>query len=84
MASNSNSSIFHRIWIYSKSEAEQMRKTSKDLSSQEMAFGSVVTNGGVAKPYTSIVRKREDIAYTDSVIVAEGDIRKVHYTPHML
>ena len=84
MAANSSNSIFHRIWIYSKSEAQQMRKTSKDLSSQEMTFGTVITEGGIAKPYTSIILKREDMAYPDSVIVAEGDIRKVHYTPHML
>ena len=80
----SNSSIFHRIWVYSKSEAEKLKQTNKGISSQGIILGNVVTDGGIYKTYTSIVRKREDIAYPDAVVVAEGDIRKVHYTHHTI
>lgn len=80
----SNSSIFHRIWVYSKAEAEKMKSINKGVSSFDVSLGTVVTTGGVAKPYTSIVRSRNDIAYPDAIVVAEGDMRKVHYTHHLI
>jgi hypothetical protein len=77
-------SIFKRYWIYSKTEATQLKSVTKTMSSNDFKLGTVVTEGGIAKAYTSIIRDKSKIAYPDSVIVREGDIRKVHYTRHLL
>lgn len=77
-------SIFNRIWVYSSAEAARLKNTNKDVSSSDFKLGTVVTDGGIAKPYTSIVRNVNQIHEADAMIVASGDMRKIHYTQHQL
>ena len=85
MAENkSNITIFNRIWVYSRAEAERMKNVNHSISSENIKLGTVVTDGGIAQPYTSIVRNKSQIREADAVIVASGDMRKIHYTPHQL
>ena len=77
-------SIFYRYWVYSKTEASQLKSVTKTMSSSDFKLGTVVTDGGIAKPYTSIIRDKSKMAYPDSVVVMSGDIRKVHYTRHVV
>lgn len=77
-------SIFNRIWVYSSAEANRLKDTNRGVSSSNIKLGTVVTEGGVAKPYTSIVRNVSQIHESDAIIVASGDMRKVHYTHHQL
>lgn len=77
-------SIFNRIWVYSPSEATRLKDTNKGVSSTNIKLGTVVTEGGIAKPYTSIVRNISQIGESDAIIVATGDMRKVHYTQHQI
>ena len=77
-------SIFNRIWVYSSAEANRLKDTNRGGSSSNIKLGTVVTEGGVAKPYTSIVRNVSQIHEADAVIVASGDMRKTHYTHHQL
>jgi hypothetical protein len=45
-----------------------------------MKLGTVITEGGVSKQYTSILTSRENITTPDSIVVREGDIRTVKFT----
>lgn len=86
MASGNKStlSIYHRIWVYSRAEADQMKSLNSGVSSANLKLGTVVTDNGIAQPYTSIVRNSSEIRESDAVIVATGDIRKVHFTPRQI
>lgn len=68
-------SMYYRYFVYS-AEEESLRIK---LHGQNTSFGSVVVRG-VPKKYTSIVT---DMANTkpDAIVVAQGDIRKIKYTP---
>lgn len=81
---NGTTSIFFRYWVYSKTEADKLKSVNKGVSARDFKLGTVVTQGGIAKPYTSIVRNKEDIAYPDATVVSSGDIRKTHYTKHII
>ena len=83
-SSKSNISIYHRIWVYSRAEAEQMKSLNSGVSASDLKLGTVVTDNGIAQPYTSIVRNSSEIREADAVIVATGDIRKVHFTPRQI
>lgn len=73
-------SIYKRYWIYSKTEEDLIKQVSNGVSSSKIKLGTVISNGGVAKNYTSIINDPSKTRYSDSTIVAEGDIRKVVYT----
>lgn len=73
-------SIYHRYWIYSKTEADRIKKVADGMSgSHSYELGKVFTDNGVLKNYTSIVTDVSKIIQADSVIVMQGDIRKVNY-----
>ena len=73
-------SIYNRVWVYSKSEAEKIRALAKGVTATKMKLGTVITEGGVSKQYTSILTSRENITTPDSIVVREGDIRTVKFT----
>lgn len=77
-------SIFNRIWIYSPAEAARLKNTNKGVSSTNIKLGTVVVDGGIAKPYTSIIRNVNQIHESDAIIITSGDMRKVHYTQHQI
>jgi len=84
MENAKSTSIFNRIWVYSKEEAKRLRSMNSGISATNFKLGKVVTEGGVEKPYTSIVRDVSQIRESDAVIVASGDMRKIHSTQHVL
>lgn len=73
--SKSNKSLYYRYFVYSSTEEDMRIK----LNGQNAAFGTVIVRG-VPKRYTSIVA---DMSKTnaDAIIVTQGDIRKIKYTP---
>ena len=81
MATNAKElSIYNRVWVYSKIEADQLKSISKGATATKMKMGTVITEGGVAKQYTSILTSRENITVPDAIVVREGDIRTVKFT----
>ena len=72
-------SIYHRYWIYSKAEAERMKKVAQGMSGKDHELGRVFTNNGVMKYYTSIVTDLSQVKEADAVVVMQGDIRQVNY-----
>lgn len=83
--SDNNLSIYQRYWIFSKTEADRFKKIAEGMSGKtNYEFGRVFTNNGVAKNYTSIVTDLSKLTAPDSVVVMEGDIRKVNFKPPVL
>ena len=67
---------FMRYWVYSRQQAEQQMKIHKARNISNMHFKRIEING-VAKPFTSELRSMKDIVYSDSILVAKGDKRKM-------
>lgn len=67
---------FMRYWVYSRQQAEQQMKIHKVRNISNMYFKRIVING-VAKPFTSELKSMKDIVYSDSILVAKGDKRKM-------
>lgn len=67
-------SIWYRYFIYSQEEEELKKK----IDGENASFGSVIVRG-IPKRYTSIVIDKNKTK-ADSIIVTEGDIRKIKYT----
>lgn len=74
-------SIYNRIWVYSSTEADLLKRMGKGQTSTKISLGKVVNVAGKMKQYTSIVTSMDNVKYADSIKVMEGDIRTVHYTP---
>lgn len=70
--------MYYRIFIFSREQAEQ-KKSIDNKMGKLSKLGTVVVNG-VAKSYTDIVANMSQVKYSDSIKVAEGDIRKIKYT----
>lgn len=75
-------SIYHRLWVYSYTEEEQLRNSHLGSSSKKFRLGVVVVNG-IPKNYTSIIKNINNIRFPDSIVITKGDIRKVKYTDHV-
>ena len=75
MAVQAVQSLYYRYFVYS-SEEEAMRIK---LYGPTVSFGTVVVRG-VPKRYTSIVKDLKD-SKPDAIVVIQGDIRKIKYTP---
>lgn len=73
-------SIYHRVWVYSKEEADKLKSLAKGITATKIKLGTVITEGGVCKQYTSILTSRENITTPDAIVVREGDIRSVKFT----
>lgn len=73
-------SMYKRYWVYSETEAGLLQKTNQNLNYDKMSLGKVINENGIIKNFTSIVSKKSNIRYSDSIIVMEGDIRQVRYT----
>jgi hypothetical protein len=68
------SSMYYRYFVYSAEEESLKEK----VHGSNASFGTVSVRG-VPKRYTSIVRHPSD-AKSDSIILIQGDIRKIKYT----
>ena len=72
---NSVPDIYYRYFVYSAQEEERIRK----YHGNKAELGKVIVKG-ISKKYTSIVTDMSQSA-SDSIIVTQGDIRKIRYTP---
>lgn len=70
--------MYHRIFIFSREQAEQKKKLDNRMGKLSK-FGTVMVNG-VPKTYTDIIASMSQAKYADSIKIAEGDIRKMKYT----
>ena len=70
--------IYHRIFVFSRTQMEALKERYNKLG-KEIEFGKVVV-GGVKKEYTDILLDINQAKYSDSIKVAEGDIRRIMYT----
>ena len=68
-------SMYHRYFVYS-AEEESLRT---QLYGPNVSFGTVMVRG-VPKKYTSIVTDMAN-SKADAIVVAQGDIRRIRYTP---
>ena len=68
-------SMYYRYFVYSDEEKTLKQK----VHGQNASFGTVIVRG-TPKTYTSIVTDLKD-AKPDSIIITQGDIRKIRYTP---
>lgn len=68
-------SLYYRYFVYSQEEEAQRIKVHGNNAS----FGTVIKNG-IPKRYTNIVKDVND-AKPDSIVVVQGDIRKIRYNP---
>ena len=69
--------IYYRYFVFSRTQLE-------DIKRREEKLGRYATNGkvivdGIAKEYTDIILNMESAKYADSIIITEGDIRKITY-----
>lgn len=72
---NSIPAIYYRYFVYSTQEEERIRK----YHGHKAELGTVMVKG-IPKKYTSIITDMSQSA-SDSIIVTQGDIRKIRYTP---
>ena len=72
-------SIYKRYFVYSKKEAERIKSVNKGIAATNVQLGTVFTDQGLMKPYTSIVTDPNKINNTDAIIVHSGDIRRIKY-----
>ena len=70
--------IYKRYFVFSKEHMDK-KKAMDESMGKRSKFGTVVVNG-VSKIYTDIVTNMDNCRYGDSILVIEGDIRKVKYT----
>ena len=75
--------IYHRVFIFSQSQMDEIMKIEKDRGSVPPVFGTVIVNG-TKKIYTSILTNRNNIRYPDSRVLIEGDIRTIKHTKSSL
>lgn len=72
------SDIFKRYFVFSKEQMDK-RKAIEESRGRRIQFGTVLVNG-VYKVYTDIVTDMSKCRFGDSILVAEGDIRRMKYT----
>lgn len=72
------SNIYKRYFVFSKEQMDKIKSINAKMS-KRITFGTVVVNGS-AKIYTDIVTNMDKCKYADSILVTEGDIRRIKYT----
>ena len=76
-------SIYERCFVYSPTQRDELLKLSATGSVNKFKLGTVVVNG-ISKNYTEIVTNMSKCRYSDAMLVAKGDIRKMSFTEHSL
>jgi len=76
----SNKNIFFRYFVYSSTQANEIRRIQQSMSSSKAKLGTVIVNG-ISKPYTEQVTDLSKCRYSDSVVVTKGDKRYISHTP---
>lgn len=69
--------IYYRYFVFSRTQLEDIKKREEKLG-RYATIGKVIVDG-IAKEYTDIILNMESAKYADSIIITEGDIRKITY-----
>lgn len=67
--------IYKRMFFYSPTAAANMKK----IEGKGFSLPWVISNG-VRKNYTEMVSNPSQVRYSDSIKIAEGDIRSIKYS----
>lgn len=78
-----NDNIYHRVFVFSQTQMDQIMEIEKKNGRVAPVFGTVIVNG-VKKTYTAILTNRKNIRYPDSRVLIEGDIRSIKHTKSSL
>lgn len=77
---DNKNNIYFRYFVYSSTQANEIRKIQSSMSSEKPKLGTVIVNG-IAKQYTEQVRDLSQCRYSDSKVVTKGDKRYIKHTP---
>nr|DAF97737.1 MAG TPA: hypothetical protein [Myoviridae sp. ctYA416] len=69
--------IYYRYFVFSRTQLEDIKRREEKLG-RYATIGKVIVDG-IAKEYTDIILNMESAKYADSIIITEGDIRKITY-----
>ena len=69
--------IYYRYFVFSRTQLEDIKRREEKLG-RYATIGKVIVDG-IAKEYTDIILNMESAKYADSIIITEGDIRKIMY-----
>lgn len=69
--------IYYRYFVFSRTQLEDIKRREEKLG-RYATIGKVIVDG-IAKEYTDIILNMESAKYSDSIIITEGDIRKITY-----
>ena len=69
--------IYYRYFVFSRTQLEDIKRREEKLG-RYTTIGKVIVDG-IAKEYTDIILNMESAKYADSIIITEGDIRKITY-----
>ena len=69
--------IYYRYFVFSRTQLEDIKRREEKLG-RYATIGKVIVDG-IAKEYTDIILNMESAKYPDSIIITEGDIRKITY-----
>lgn len=69
--------IYYRYFVFSRTQLEDIKRREEKLGRYAI-IGKVIVDG-IAKEYTDIILNMESAKYADSIIITEGDIRKITY-----
>ena len=69
--------IYYRYFVFSRNQLEDIKRREEKLG-RYATIGKVIVDG-IAKEYTDIILNMESAKYADSIIITEGDIRKITY-----
>ena len=67
----------YRYFVFSRTQLEDIKRREEKLG-RYATIGKVIVDG-IAKEYTDIILNMESAKYADSIIITEGDIRKITY-----
>lgn len=69
--------IYYRYFVFSRTQLEDIKRREEKLG-RYATIGKVIVDG-ISKEYTDIILNMESAKYADSIIITEGDIRKITY-----
>lgn len=72
-------SIYERCFVYSPTQKDDLIRTRQINSTRKIKLGTVIING-VPKDYTDMITDMSKARYSDSILVAKGDIRRMKFT----
>lgn len=72
-------SIYERCFVYSPTQKDDLIKSRQINSTNKIKLGTVIVNG-VPKDYTDMITDMSKSRYSDAILVAKGDIRRMKFT----